>query len=108
MPFIGEEQGTMALDDWRAEGQQRFGDKGRDWKFVCPSCGNVASCKDVHEAGGHTESASKECIGRYTDHPCDWAAYGLFQGPCFVELPNGDRQPVFAFADGESRKEGGA
>jgi hypothetical protein len=70
-----------------------------DCKFVCPSCGLTSSPNDFKALGVHPERAAKECIGRHTkERGCDWAAYGLFQGPVFVLMPDGKELPVFRFA----------
>lgn len=106
------ETGDVGVAAWRAEGQRRFGDRGRDWAFVCPACGNVATCEQVHAAGGHEEAAVTNCIGRYDREQadCDWAAYGLFgnlgKGPRII-TGDGDPVQVFAFASPRQEQERG-
>lgn len=89
------------------------------WRFVCPRCGNVASCKDFSDIGGDPTHAAMECIGRAqhpspTDPwwdtvkteegvtPCDWVAFGLFgtlgKG-LFVRTPDDTVVECFAIAD---------
>jgi len=99
--------------DWIAEGTRRFGSNMMDWRFVCPVCGNIASCEDFRvfkDRGSEPNSATCECIGRYSggkrafdnrkkdDKPCNYAGYGLFQlSPVRVTLPNGKEIHAFAF-----------
>ena len=103
---------AMPLEEWQAEVERR----GKlDCKFVCPRCGTTASPNDFKALGVNPERAAKECIGRVRpakmaggehepgpDGGCDWAAFGLFQGPAFVALPDGSRAPVFEFAEQEA------
>jgi len=95
---------------WHAEGVRRFGDDPMGWRFVCPSCGHVASVMDWKEAGAPEGAVAFSCIGRYmgatddkTFHraggPCDYTGGGLFKlNPVEVEV-EGKVQAVFAFAD---------
>jgi hypothetical protein len=52
------------VEAWRAEAVRRFGDDPLQWRFVCPSCGHVASCADFKELGVDPGRAPHECIGR--------------------------------------------
>lgn len=80
-----------SLDEWRAEGERRFGKDVLKWKFTCPMCGHVAAVEDFKAAGaGDPNVALEECLGRYMgkgspkegdDSGCNWAAYGLFGIP---------------------------
>lgn len=93
-------------DAWRAEAVRRFGTDGMKWKFVCPSCGHVASVQDWKDAGAPQSAVAFSCVGRWLPDPkrlgekpgpCDYAGGGLFQlNPVSV----GDREArYFAFAD---------
>lgn len=110
----------MTLEEWRAEGQRRFGPDFQAWKFRCPICDHVASVADFRQyadRGATPNSATCECIGRYSmgkpalgerrqsvtkgNGPCDYAGYGLFRlSPVHVLQPEG-KGPThcFAFAD---------
>lgn len=95
----------------------RFGKSPLDWAFVCPSCGDVATGRDFWEATGRGDDLGldrlgQDCIGRklgvlardvgrekWKGRGCDWAAYGLFQGPEFVIMPDGREVPSFAIAE---------
>lgn len=107
---------TMTHKQWTAEGKRRFGENIAKWRFVCPICGNVAAVEDYRqfEAQGATaESATEECIGRYTGsgrrafgaaednvRPCDYAVYGLFRIPgVVVEMAGGQKRMAFAFGE---------
>ncbi len=107
----------LTYDEWMAEGTRRFGNDFLDWRFVCPICGHVAAVRDYRpfKAQGATpDSATQECIGRYTGSgqrafgaddltvglPCDYALYGLFRLPGVqVAMPDGTTNSAFAFAD---------
>src|SRR5579862_1076953 len=107
----------MTHEEWLKEGEKLFGKQARHWRFVCPSCGNVATAAeflpfkkgDVREA---CISVTIECIGRYTGargafdpakfKPCNYAGYGLFRiNPVRVEM-DGHEIHCFAFADSAS------
>ena len=95
----------IEYEAWLATGERLFGRDKSAWKFKCPACGNVASLRIAMEkwpeAKGKDWGVEQECIGRYTDAvDCDWAAYGLFQGPVFVNS-NAKIIPCFAFDEGD-------
>lgn len=95
----------QTLEEWRNEAVQRYGPTGRDWKFVCPRCGNIQSGQDFVDVG-LTEEAGRlvyqDCIGRHVkDKGCNWAAYGLFgtagKGRIVID-EEGKEHEVFDFA----------
>jgi len=101
---------TMA--EWRAEATRLFGPDLLDWRFVCPSCGHVASVRDWREAGAPVGTTAFSCVGRWlgeTDDektfrrkggPCNYAGGGLFGlNPVTVVLDDGSEIKVFAFAE---------
>ena len=113
---------TMAYEEWMAEGRRRFGNAFKDWKFVCPICGNVAAVEDYRpfkDQGANPDSATKECIGRYNGSkyrafgtsgergkPCDYALYGLFRLPgVIIKMDDGEDVMSFAFAEVEENHE---
>lgn len=83
--------------EWLARGKELFGDEKLDWKWKCPSCGNIQSPKDFKElidmkAIGlderlpTPEDAYYNCIGRFTgteneifskEQPCNYTLGGL-------------------------------
>lgn len=96
--------------------EERFGKDPKDWAFVCPACGDVATARDFKAAitalGDRApdgiepfDKLGQECIGRWLGalsrdrkgdgwvkgkwegRGCDWVAYGLFRGPWFVLVP---------------------
>lgn len=101
-------------EEWIAEGKRRFGDF-MNFAFVCPICGNIAKVSDFRpfkDRGATTNSATNECIGRYTltkeqgrlrkpgERPCNYAGYGLFRlSPVRVTLEPGKDIHSFAFAE---------
>ncbi|KKK47882.1 hypothetical protein LCGC14_3150700, partial [marine sediment metagenome] len=101
---------TMTKEEWMAKGQELFGPQMFDWRFRCPSCGNVQSAEDFRSyqsKGATADSARSECIGRYDGHivveigttpgPCNYTSGGLFNlNP--VTVVDGDRRySSFAF-----------
>ena len=96
--------------DWKAEAVRRFGADPLGWKFVCPSCGHVASVKDWKDAGAPEGAVAFSCIGRYTGADdaktfgrvgghCNYTGGGLFRlNPVEVEF-EGKVEAVFAFAE---------
>jgi|SRR5215471_1133446 len=105
-------QQKMTYDQWWQEGERRFGSNVFAWRFVCPSCGNIATLSDFEAfkaQGASPNSATNQCIGRYmgaTDafdpskhKPCNYAGYGLFHlSPVIVVRENGTETESFAFA----------
>lgn len=87
-------------EEWEKKGIELFGEDRTAWRFVCPSCGHVASINDAKEKypeiKGRGWSPPSECVGRYLkDLGCDWCAYGLFHGPLAIETEDGE--VIFAF-----------
>jgi len=95
--------------EWLADAERRFGKQARNWKFVCPICGNVASLQEFKDAGAKDPSVGVyQCIGRYRPpqgelkRPCDYTLYGLLNLAPFVVLTEGDKEHyAFAFADAD-------
>lgn len=99
---------AIAHADWTAEAKKRFGTDPRNWTFICPNCKDTANGHDLRAAldsKGRTEDKASDilgrvCIGRllgaleektqkdWKGRGCDWVAYGLFQGPVAVTLPD--------------------
>jgi len=95
---------VVALDDWIAEGERRFGDRGRNWKFKCVMCGHVQTGQDFLDTGMSAEDVRRyvgfSCIGRFVEGVgCNWTLGGLFQLHTLeVVTPDGVRVPTFEFA----------
>ena len=91
-------------EEWLAEGKRLFGEGQENWRFKCFSCGMELSVLEAKarfpELKGCGWKTGQECIGRYTDKvDCDWAAYGLFRGPWFVKMDDGEEIAVFEFGE---------
>jgi hypothetical protein len=103
----------MTYEAWREEGTRRFGADFEQWKFVCPVCAHVAKVADFKQfkdRGATPNSATAECIGRYTGAgefkppgtgPCNYAGYGFFRLSPVHVVRDDPNQPThsFAFAD---------
>lgn len=101
----------MTHAEWIAEAEKRFGKDPLKWKFVCPSCGHVASVEDWKAAGAPSTAAAFSCVGRWLKvakdaftnkgkGPCNYAGGGLFRiNPVVVMFPDGTEHQAFAFAE---------
>lgn len=101
----------LTEDQWNARGQELFGLDHLKWRFKCPICGHVAAVEDFKpfaDKGATPNSATNECIGRYTKgvdalsektaQPCNYAGYGLLRlSPVLVKRPDGSEVHCFAF-----------
>lgn len=103
----------LKYEDWMKEGENRFGKSLKDWKFVCPSCGNVQCYWDFKKLG-LKDSEIKDivffsCIGRWLDNckgnignkksPCNYTNGGLFNlSKLKVISDEGKTHSVFEFA----------
>src|SRR3990170_6467323 len=73
--------------EWLDEATRRFGPDPMKWKFVCPSCGFVASTQDYKNAGAESGNVAVSCVGRWDGQlktpmftkpgPCNYAGFGL-------------------------------
>lgn len=107
-------QRRYTVEEWQAEAARRFGERARNWAFICPVCSHIQTAGEVKEAGYDHNLAYKECFGKGTRDDrelaakqgkkpgekadCDWKAYGLFRGPVIVVTEDGKEIPVFDFA----------
>ena len=99
----------MTEDEWYAKGELLFGADKMKWRFVCPSCGHVASVQDYKDAGAPQEAVAFSCVGRWTggkpafkkgNGPCDYAGHGLIRlNPIRLTNAAGENLRVFAFAE---------
>lgn len=76
---------SITFEEWEKEGTERFGEKKRNWKFICPSCKTVQTGQDfidlttlkIEEIPNYLGFS---CIGRFTEKKgCNWTLGGLFQ-----------------------------
>lgn len=104
----------MTKKEWAAKGEKLFGKDQMKWKFVCPSCGHIASVQDYKDAGAGSGAVAFSCIGRYLKKPneafqqgkspCNYAGGGLIRiNPLEV-----DGEGYFDFATPEATPAGGA
>lgn len=95
-------------EDWEAEARRRFGENAMDWKFVCPSCGHIASVADWKAAGATEGEVAFSCVGRHIEAsqqmcrrpgPCNYAGGGLIRlNPVKIITGTEKSISVFAFA----------
>lgn len=70
----------MTREKWHKRGVELFGQDEMKWRFVCPSCGHVASIQDYKDAGAPQGAVAFSCIGRYLPNARN--AFGTGPGPC--------------------------
>lgn len=107
------EHRKLKHSEWIEEAQTRFGLDAMGWKFVCPSCGHVASVRDWKDAGAPQGAVAFSCIGRYTGDqkkaadaafkrsggPCNYTGGGLIGiNPVTVIFEDGKSADYFEFA----------
>ena len=95
--------------EWLAEAKRRFGDDPMGWRFICPSCGHIASVGDWKAAGATEGEVAFSCVGRRMENstelgqapgPCNYAGGGLFRlNPVTVTKDDGNTVDMFAFAE---------
>jgi len=111
---------TMSIEDFRKEGLKRFGDKLKNWRFICPVCSTIQSGEDLHKAGIDKDKVQDylgfSCIGRWTDagpykdgdppgKGCNWTLGGLIRiHKLEIRDNNGDIFPHMEFAPEEENK----
>lgn len=99
---------------WLDEGKALFGDDQMTWRFVCPSCGHVASIQDWKDAGAEQGEVAFSCVGRHAANaglaaeaafrknggPCNYTGGGLFKlNPVAVDFGSGGApRMTFEFA----------
>lgn len=100
---------VLTLDEWLSEGQKRFGKEKLNWKFICPSCGHIASGSDWINAGASQNAIAFSCVGRATGAketimtknkgPCNYTGGGLFKlNPQPIKFEDGTVCNFFEFA----------
>lgn len=100
---------SMTYAEWQVEALRRFGSRGAI-RFVCPSCGHVASVDEWLKAGAEPGEIGFSCIGRRLGAddantfrnkggPCQYAGGGLFRiNPQPIVLEGGKVEHFFALA----------
>lgn len=95
-------------DEWKKEAVRLFGKDSMKWKFICPSCGHIATVQDWKDAGAPASTIAFSCVGRWLGKkeeafqkgksPCNYAGNGLFRiNP--VTIKEGDVvHKIFDFA----------
>lgn len=98
---------SITMEEWHTEGVRRFGTDEMRWRFICPSCGHVASTQDYKDSGAPQNAVAFSCVGRWLPArsaafsnkpgPCDYAGGGLIGlNPIRIE---GRTRGIFAFAE---------
>lgn len=103
-------QRRMTEAEWNAEGERRFGTDRMKWRFVCPSCGYIASVQEWKDAGAGSGAVAFSCVGRWLKKcseaflnnggPCNYAGGGLFKINPVLVAPEGSLvgNEIFDFA----------
>lgn len=110
----GQEPVKMTESEWIAEGERRFGPDRMKWRFICPSCGYVASVQEWKDAGAQGGAVAFSCVGRYTGSrkelgdktggPCNYAGGGLFRLNPIEITHSGGTTHLFAFAESKGEQ----
>ncbi len=107
----------IPYDEWALKALRRFGADPLAWRFVCPSCGHVASVADWRAAGAPEGAVAFSCVGRWTGGddeqtfqgkggPCTYAGGGLIGlNPVRVIAPDGTPRDIFAFVETDPQVE---
>lgn len=106
---------AIHLDEYMAEATKRFGPDISNWRFVCPSCGHVASAADYQAAGAPEGAVGFSCVGRWAGAkrdafrggpgPCDYAGGGLFCiNPVKIRTSEGDIHWMFELAPAAAKE----
>lgn len=101
----------MNVEEWEEKARSLYGPDKLKWKFVCPSCGHVASVQDWKDVGATEGEVAFSCVGRHIEGsasiggrpgPCNYTGGGLFAlNPVTIELPDRKIAKLFNFADSE-------
>jgi hypothetical protein len=99
--------------EWRAEGVRLFGEDIKNWKFICPSCGNIQTINDFKKyknKGAIPSDVYFNCIGRFsgdgghiggnggTVKPCNYTTGGFFNlSPVEIKDGGGKINAAFDF-----------
>lgn len=97
---------VISWDAWVQKAKDLFGKNPNIWQFKCVSCGTVQSIPDFIKAGVERDVAVQivyqECIGRHVKGMgCYWTLYGLLSIHELEVKRDGERMPVFRFAEKE-------
>ena len=106
---------VLTLEQWLEEGLKRFGRDANRWKFVCPSCGHIASVADWRNSGALEGAVAFSCVGRWMSlgkaaeraafrragGPCNYAGGGLIGLNPVQVMKDGVIHRLFEFAKGE-------
>ena len=99
------------FDAWYSKGVELFGKDVHQWRFVCPSCGNIQKRSDFVELGLDESKIANifyfSCIGRWNGHsdvpmlsgksPCNYTNGGLINISKTMVIKEGKEILVFAF-----------
>lgn len=105
---VTEKLPELTHAEWLAEAVRRFGKDPKGWRFVCPSCGYVASGREWIDRDA-PDMVAFSCVGRLvgngkemgdkTGGPCNYAGGGLFRlNPQAIKMDDGEVSHAFAFA----------
>jgi len=95
----------ISLDEWKAEGVEKFGEVVADWVFECPACHETQTMRDFVDAEVKNPDTVFyfSCIGRWAEgRGCDWTLGGLLQiHKTEVIAPDGDKIAVMEWGEAD-------
>lgn len=101
---------TITKEQYFNTARERFGDDAATWRFVCPSCGHIASVSDWRKVGASEGEIAFSCVGRHmgaggekafkqSGGPCNYTGGGLFRlNPVRVLFDDGSVSEFFEIA----------
>lgn len=104
---------SLTYLEWKAEAERRFGPDPMKWRFVCPSCGHIASTMCWKLAGATQGEVAFSCVGRHRDGAkeafaggdnskgCTYAGGGLIKLNPVTVTSDGKSTELFEFAPEE-------
>lgn len=72
----------MTEAEFKAIGVERFGPDPMKFKFVCPSCGHIATAEDYKAVGAPETAVAFSCVGRWAEGDWDANTFKRQGGPC--------------------------
>ena len=95
---------TYTLNEWREEGNKRFGKDFKKWKFICPKCKTIQTPQDLLDIGVEKEKIDGyigySCIGCFKNKTeCKFNLNSFHNDETIIVIEEGKYRPMFPFAE---------